>query len=242
MTQHHDHDDAGAYVLGALSDAETDAFTTHLHDCEQCREDVARLQMAVDTLPLSVAQMTPPPALKSRIMAVVEAEAELLRAAGPEADRVPSARDRRERPRWLSRVFERPAMAAGLASLLLVLGVGGGLLAGGGGDAPVRSRTVEAKVQGTGTAVLVVQGSRAKLRVAGLPSPPKGKVYQVWYQRSDKGPEPTHTLFSVRKGDGRAEVDMQEPIDGVQTILVTAEDDGGSTVPTSFPVIRARAA
>src|SRR5262245_40806798 len=80
-------DSLGAWLLGALPEDEAAGFQRHLDECSVCRDDAAALQVAVDALPASPEPRTPPPALKARIMAVVESEAELLHAAGPESDR-----------------------------------------------------------------------------------------------------------------------------------------------------------
>ena len=78
--------DAGAYVLHALSTEEGADYGSHLGACTHCRSEVAELRLVVDTLPIAAPQVTPSPALKSRIMAVVDAESELLLAAGPDAE------------------------------------------------------------------------------------------------------------------------------------------------------------
>jgi len=59
----------------------------------------------------------------------------------------------------------------------------------------------------------------------------------VWLKRAG-GLEPTHTLFTVRP-DGRAQVEVDEGIEGADELLVTAEPSGGSTVPTSDPILTA---
>src|SRR3954454_17123655 len=74
MTCEH-RDDAGAWVLGALDDADRERFAAHMPGCEICRREVAELQMVADTLPLAAAQVAPPPELKERLMAAVRAEA-----------------------------------------------------------------------------------------------------------------------------------------------------------------------
>ena len=74
-------DDAGSYVLHALPDDEYERFEAHLATCEECRREVAELQVAADTLPLAAVQVSPPPELRDRIMTIVRSEAELLGAA-----------------------------------------------------------------------------------------------------------------------------------------------------------------
>ena len=74
---------AGAYVLGALAPTRSSGFEAHLAGCADCRRDGRRAAASPPTRCRSaVPQVAPPPALKGRIMAVVEAEAELLAAAG----------------------------------------------------------------------------------------------------------------------------------------------------------------
>jgi anti-sigma factor RsiW len=257
-------EDVGAYVLGALSDDEHGAFVAHLAGCRDCRAEVDELQMVADTLTLTAVPMAPPPELKDRIMAVVRAEAELLEASGaaadvpaaeparapraePEPEREPSApprpdrRRRRERGWWRASLSLRPFPVAVAATLLIALGVGGGVLLSGGEEA---GRAVPATVvlpsAPSARASLIVGGDRATLQVRGFPPPPRGRVYQVWLKRPGRPPAPTNALFSVR--DGNATVPVPGSVRGVEQVLVTAEPDGGSRAPTRDPIIIAQPA
>ncbi len=225
--------DAGAYALGALEQTEAADYAAHMRGCAECRFEVAQLQGVVNVLPAAAPQLAAPIALRERIMRDVRSEAELLRAAGPEADR-PRVAPRRG---WRNLVTVRPALAAALGCGLLAIGVGVGV-ALNAEDEPA-TRTVSARVMAPGAkAFLRITGDRAALRVQRMPSPPQGEVYQVWFVKDDGKPIPTHTLFNVRD-DGRANAEIDEPIDGVRQILVSAEPSGGSTAPTSDPVITA---
>ena len=229
--------EVGAYALHALPDEDARAFVAHLTACATCRGELAELRTVVDSLPLTVPQIAPPPALRGRIMAVVDAESELLRAAGSQADR-PAAP--RARPRWrgLLTTSIRPAWAGALACGLLALGVAFGVLGSQGPDAPV-SRSIPAWAKGTATAKLDVTGDQAALELTHLPSLSQGRVYQVWFDHGDGQLRPTHTLFNVRS-DGRAKVAIDESVRGVKKILVTAEPSGGSMAPSpAGPVVTA---
>ena len=68
-----------------------------------------------------------------------------------------------------------------------------------------------------------------------MPKPVPGKVYEVWLKRSGK-PQPTDALFTVSSA-GTATVGVPGSLNGVKAVMVTAEPDGGSRVPTSAPVI-----
>lgn len=227
--------DAGAYALQALTDAEGAEYAEHLGHCAACTAEVHVLRSVVDTLPIAAPQVAPSSALKSRIMAVVAAESELLRAAGSETDRavVPPA----PRRRWQSFVPSlRPALAGALACALLAVGVVGGLAVERAGKP--ETRTLSAWAAGEADAKLSLTGQRASLELSNMPRPPAGQVYQVWLERSGGQLDPSHTLFNVRS-DGRAKVAIDESMDGVERILVTAEPSGGSLAPSSEPVITA---
>lgn len=237
MTEHESWaGSAAGYLLGALEDDERSRFEAHLDDCEHCREEIAFLRVATDALPVAVEQHAAPPALKDRIMNVVNAEAELLRAAGPEADRPRVAEPRRRERRWWSLV-PRSGLALAASVLLIVGGVTGWVLRDGGGTP---TRTVVAGVEvPDASAELVVRGDHSTLKTRGLPRPGTGRVYQVWLMREGaKDPEPTDALFTVSR-DGTASVDVPGSIGDVEAVLVTEEPDGGSPAPTSEPIIAA---
>ena len=247
MSVANDHDrwadSLGSWLLGALPEDEVDGFRTHLAGCATCRADAESLRVAVDALPASAPPATPPPALKGRVIAVVEREAALLHAAGPEADRAHAPRRRRRRrlPR-LADPSLRPALAVPLVLLLLVIGGGAALLGRSALDSG--SRVVVARVSpqtGGARVSLEVDGDRARLVGKGLPAPPPGRVYQVWLDRGGASPEPTSALFSTRR-DGSASVDVPGSIDGVRTVMVTDEPAGGSAKPTGRIIVTASTA
>ncbi len=213
-------DSLGAWLLGALPEDEAAGFKRHLDECALCREDAVSLQVALDALPAWPEPRTPPPALKARIMEVVESEAAPAPAPAPR---------QRERRSWRSWLTPRPALAWGLAALLLVVGAGAGLL----GSEALRSdkETISAQVTGGGRATLEVEGDRGRLVATKLPAPPSGRVYQVWLDKGGKAPEPTNALFSTSR-DGSASVDVPGSLDGVRRVMVTDEPSGGSRSPT----------
>ena len=132
MSTAHDHDrwadSLGAWLLGALPEEEAEGFRAHLAACADCRADAESLRVAVDALPASAPPTLPPPALKGRVMAIVEREASLLEAAGPEADRATAPRRAAVASRSFAGLTLRPALATGLVLLLLVVGGGAALL------------------------------------------------------------------------------------------------------------------
>jgi anti-sigma factor RsiW len=248
-------DDAGAWVLGALPEDEAERFREHLAGCEICKREVAELQMVADTLPLAAVQVAPPPQLKARLMAAVQAEAA---AAGivAEAEPAPPAeapapataeRRREKRPRegsWWRRplLALRPLPAALGAVVLLALGIGlGTLLSSGSSERTVQAQVVAPSASGARASLTIGGDDQATLTVKDFPSPPRGRVYQVWLKRpGNAAPEPTDALFDVR--DGSATVDVPGGVEGVDQVLVTDEPNGGSPAPTRSPVIVAQSA
>jgi hypothetical protein len=231
-------DDAASYVLRAMPDGEWQHYSAHVEGCAVCAGKIKELSFVSDALLGAVPQVSAPPEIRERVMAVVRAESELLLAAGAMADR-PIARQSSQR---FSLLRLRPWPAAVLATSLLALGIGGGALLVGSGDSdPAAQRIACATAPAGATCGVSVSGQNAKLVVAGLASPPQGRIYQVWLDRDDgTAPEPTEALFSVRKG--RASVDVPGDLKGVKQVLVTDEPLGGSEVPTRQPVIAARMA
>jgi hypothetical protein len=235
MTTAHDHDrwadSLGAWLLGALPEDEAEGFRVHLAACADCRADAESLRVAVDALPASAPPALPPPALKGRVMAIVEREASLLEAAGPEADRAKAPRRRRRFPRFAGLTL-RPALALPLVLLLLVVGGGAALLGREALDQDARVVVARVNPELDGThAELEVDGDRGRLVSSRLPAPPAGRVYQVWVDRGGAAPEPTSALFSTRR-DGSASVDIPGLLDGVLEVMVTDEPPGGSSKPT----------
>jgi len=231
MSDHvHWEDAAGAYVLGALPDEERRGFEAHLATCEACRAEVDELGGAADVLPVSAPAMAPPPELKARIMAEVNREAELLAAAGSGADR--PAKPRRERRRWFG--FQSIALAC--TTLLAGIGVGAAVFAGSGATTlSVASSGAAAKA----VAEVDVSGDKAVLVAHNMPGPGQGKTWQVWLKRPGEAPQPTSALFTPLS-DGSATATVTGELKDGDQILVTAEPEGGSPMPTSNPVLAAQ--
>ena len=221
-------DATGAYVLGALAQDELAAFEEHLATCPQCRAEAEELRVAAQALPLSAPPLRPPPALKARIMAEVERESALLASAG--AGSAPARPERRRRT--LSWRLPMPALAFACAALLAGV-VLGALLFGGQEDG--RRYEFQSTLPQT-SAELDMTGEGAIIVANNLPQPEPGRVYMVWIQRPGHAPEPTSALFTPRR-DGSATASVTGDIEGVETVLVNTEPLGGSTTPTSQPVL-----
>jgi anti-sigma-K factor RskA len=171
-THRHWEDGAAAYALHALDDPERRAFEQHLADCQRCRDEVAAMRTAVETLP-APSLVEPPRELKQRVMASVRAEAGEIHG----------------RPRG----FVMPALAlasAGAVAAIVVLTIGG-----------TSARTYPGQVSAPGaSASLRVTGQNGRLRVTDLPAPPAGRIYEVWLKRGGPVLKPSGTLFAAGNG------------------------------------------
>jgi hypothetical protein len=230
-------EEIGAYLLGALTDDEREAFEQHMEDCVECRAEIEQLRPAADALPRSVEQVEPPVSLKTSLMEIVEREArEAAAGEGEQTWAAPPARSRpplRERLRLPSL---RPAFAVG--ALLLGLAVGFAVAQLGGDEG---ARTVAATVdqdripQGSGDLRIEGDGEDgAILRVNQMPDLRGREVYQAWVQRDGMViPQPT---FEVGP-DGSGAVAVPEDLSDAQAVLVTREARGGATEPSEQPIL-----
>lgn len=224
-------DDVAAYMLGALEPAEAAEFEGHAEDCERCRSEMRWLTAAVETLPEAVQRQQPPPRLRQRLMAEVEADA---RAAGVEsAAAEPGVLHRVGASLRARRDWRRLAWVATLALVLVALGgyeIGS---SGSGGDGGGSTTTfVSGHAPGV-TAEVVREGDSGELHLAAVSSLPPDRVLEAWVRR-DGEVEAVKALF-VPNSEGEASTTIGD-MRGVDLVMVTTEPSGGSAAPTSAPI------
>lgn len=224
-------DDLAAYSLGALGGAEEAELDRHLERCDACRERVRWLRPAVDLLPGTVEQRTPPASLRESLMATVRAEAAESVAVVTSRE----SRPERRQPWWrgLTNVMLRPATGM-IVLIVLIAGIAGGYLLRGEGTEFIEGVPAPGAVEVSAT--LERHGDSGTLHVNQLPRLARDDVYQVWVQRAGVM-EPRNTF--VLNPDGAAEAAVPGPLDGAAAVLVTAEPRPGSPKPTSPPILEA---
>lgn len=225
-------DDLATYVLGALDQPEAADLETHLGTCSDCRQRVLWLRPAVDMLPASVAQLSPPESLRENLLATVRAE------AAPPPTPTPTP-DRSSRWHGLRTIGLRPAVGIA-AVILLIAGVATGYLLRGSEQEP-GGRFVSAEPLGPRAAEVSATlerhaGGSATLHVSEMPALDRDEVYEVWVQRGGVM-EPRSTF--VLGLDGTAEAAVPGPLDGANAVFVTAERRPGSRRPTTRPLLQA---
>jgi anti-sigma-K factor RskA len=231
MSERLDHDElldtAAAWVLGALPDDEAADFAAVLADDPRARAEVAGLQPVADALGLAVPPADPPPSLKANVMAIVEREAQLLAATGPEADRPPRPGRRG--------LFARPWLAATAVACALAVGIAIGLvLSGGPGsvDHPVTGVQRWASVGGH----VVQRGDDGALQLTGVPGLPADQVYKVWLMRDGR---PVGDRAFTPDPDGTASVELRGDLDGASAVAISRETNPDVRAPTTTPVVTA---
>jgi len=224
--------DAAGWVLGALSAEEAERFAAHLQNCESCPAEVARLTEACQQLSDAAAPLPPPPELRDRVMASVQAEASLSHAARTNrAPPGPVGRFGRSRLRAGMLVAALATLAAVITAIVLI--------GTDHGSRQAEPRTVAGKITPAGgaraRAVVQIRAHAATLVVTRLAAPPHGRVYQAWVIRRGLPAAPTGALFSVpRSGDTRI---LLPPLHDITEVIVTAEPPRGSPTPTLPPII-----
>ena len=222
---------SGAYVVDALDDLERARFETHLADCADCREEVRTLSEAASLLGAS-ASAAPPAGLRDRVLADIATVRPL-----PPASPAPQPVERRRRwPQLVAAAAAVVALGTGVAVWQpwddepgqQVVSVADQVL-----SAPDASK--QTIPLGAGAEVTLIRSAavgRAVVETRNMPSPPSGKVYQLWLQN------PAGRM--VRAGEMLVAADQKVVLDGDAAAAVgagiTVEPEGGSEQPTSEPI------
>ncbi len=223
------HTLSGAYAIDALSEEEARQFDRHLEECPACREEVRELRAAAAKMGAAEA-LTPPPALKARVLAA----ADQLPQLPPRVTHLEAVRKRR----WSAKLVA--------AAAVVVLALGGGVAvfeSQRGGEQGVVAATVAQVFQAGDAHTKTVQTDHGSVTVATSPSMGRmavrtdglrtlgGKrVYQLWAIH-----EGTPTSAGVI-GNPKAGAAMAMPSEGT-TVAITVEPEGGSEQPTTRPFV-----
>lgn len=227
------------YALGAASADEAGMVRAHLPECDECRNDLARLSEAASVLALTVEEVAPPPRLRQRIQAAVRPRDTPIGALTADAIELEASPRRvwfmpRLRSTWL------PAAAA--AAIIA------GLLAWdvrlqtelSTRPAPVaNSGIVTAPMKGAqgsilGTVTLLRQQRVALVGLHNLASPSAGRTLELWV--IDRKGKPRPAAIFRPDADGTKLLIVPQNVAG-DTLAVTDEPEGGSLLPTTTPFV-----
>ncbi len=224
-----------AYALDILTEAEMAQVVVHLATCSACRDELRLYQAAADELPLALAQTTPAPALKDRLMKTIHARQKETTAPARLGFR----------NTWAS--FLRRSLPVWGLALIAVLAIGNILFWHRLNQISGRNATSMRLValantkdspQAVANLMLNPSGEYGALVVDGLPVLDTGHQYQVWLKHN--GERISAGVFSVNSGGYASfQVSTPLPLNQYQTIGITIEPAGGSPGPTGAKVLGA---
>lgn len=221
-----------AYALGALDDNERREFEGYLAAHPELQFEVDDLHSITELLALAPPEYEPPPELRRNLLRQI--------GSAEEDAALPGVAPRRA---GLRRLFG-PAGLTAAAAILAVFGlfIWNASLRGENEDLRGQIETRETyELQGSGEAedvqgeVVELGSGRAVLMAEDLPSAPEGKVYEAWIMY-DGVPEPAGIFHSQ---DGQAATPIEGSLEAADAVAVTVEPSGGSSMPTSEPLLTA---
>jgi anti-sigma-K factor RskA len=224
-----------AYALGALSEEERREVEDYLGKHPELGAEVDDLESTANLLALAPQEHEPSPKLRRDLLRRISSSSDVTPALDPSA-----------RQTGLRRLFGPGGLAAAAALALVTLG-----MFAWNASLQEENQTLQGELEGqqksyalqsTGEAqevrgeVVRLGYERAVLVAEGLPSPPEGETYQAWIMREDV-PEPAG-LFEPND-TGAAAAPIEGSIEGADAVAVTVEPSGGSSSPTSDPLMTA---
>lgn len=249
---------SGAYAMDALDDLERAQFKRHLAQCPECAAEVESLQEATAMLAETTA-VAPPPELRARLLAEIKTVRPLppLSAGQPAADatRAPDQQSAPESDQQADltptshrtgRPWLRGLVAA--AAVVALLGAGGAVWQPWNNDSTSQNQISAAdrvlaapdatthtrRIAGGGEVTLVASKSLNKFVVTtkDLPALTDDQVYEMWLQDAERGMVPAGLMSA-----SDATVVLDGNVANAVGAGITVEPAGGSSVPTSDPVV-----
>jgi anti-sigma-K factor RskA len=270
LSQAPDHDEryeelAAAQAVGSIEADDRDRLAPHLADCARCQQLLREYVAVVTSLPLSLPEAPPNPALKSRLLAAAESdvlgrESNVEQLAsdrpgstpGPEVRAVPPRRRTVDAGRWI-----RLSTLAPLAALLMVTFWLGSVNVGlqqeiraqraqleqqqrfieavAADDPRVELAGTERAPSARGEVVAPRDGGPPLLVAQGLPELPAGQVYQIWVIADGR---PAGAGLLEPGPAMAAPVALARDVSGAEMVALTIEPAGGSSGPTG-PIVLA---
>ena len=224
-----------AYALGALSEEERREVEDYLGKHPELGAEVDDLESTANLLALAPQEHEPSPKLRRDLLRRISSSSDVTPALDPSAGQT-----------GLRRLFGPGGLAAAAALALVAIG-----MFAWNASLQEENQTLQGELEGhqksyalqsTGAAqevrgeVVRLGDERAVLVAEALPSPPEGETYQAWILREDV-PEPAG-LFEPNN-TGAAAAPLEGSIEGADAVAVTVEPSGGSSSPTSDPLMTA---
>jgi anti-sigma-K factor RskA len=243
------HDDykemIAAHALSALDAAEERVLNEHLVTCEECRRELAEFEATAAGLALSVDPVEPSRRLREQILKRVGTEHRSDSEKSP-SKVLPLQRPQRNLWRALGSIAAVVLFAALIITIIVLWQqnrrlqhenqVAQFVFSPGKTDIKELKGTTEAP--GASAKMLIDWQGHALLIVNGLPRPPQGKEYQLWFIEPNHPPKPRKTFSTDNAGKGLVEERVGEVVREYGVFAVTLEPAGGVQAPTGAIYLR----
>ena len=253
------HHLSGAYSVDALETDERIAFEQHLSVCPACTAEVAELTETAHLLS-ALSETAPPASLRAdvlsgitRVRPLPPLHGDAAGGAGKEDPMSTVVTPLGGEPAATTEgatvlpFLRRTRTWVAAAAAAAVIGVGGAVWGPWSDDQPptltaiqqveqASDATTVSKHEGELTATLAFSRTldRSALTVEGIPPVPQGKVLQLWYIGAGGA---RSAGFLSAGADGRGEAVLAGSLMGAQKVGVTVEPAGGSSAPTTDPIM-----
>ncbi len=235
------HGATGAYAVDALEADELAAFEAHRAVCATCSREVAEFCETAPRLSVLAAAPPPPPALRTAILTGLADVPQLPPLHGDVRQLRPPLVDELTLRRSTRRARVLSVLVAAVSVLALALG--GTVYSLTRQQAPVAGASADTSLlaapdarivplvmaNGAQVSFVVSKSQNRALFVGGdLPSPGRGKTYELWTLSG-----PTVTPDNLVGGGTNVSQWFHGPISQSTDVAVSIEDAGGSPRPTA---------
>jgi len=230
-----------AHALSSLDAAEERALSEHLEGCAECRRDLAEWEAVATSLALTTDPIEPSTEVRRKLLTQIQSEKSVSNV-------VPLPRPQRNLWNSLGSLGSIAAVILFAALIIAVI-----VLWQQNRRAKQETTLVEIlsspgagmkDLHGTNeapgaTAKIVYDSSgRAILLVTGLPPPPQGKEYQLWFIEPKLPPRPGNTFSTDSAGRAQVDEHIQAQDRDYSVMAVTLEPAGGVKSPTGAMYLR----
>jgi anti-sigma-K factor RskA len=245
LQRHELHLLTGSYALDALTGDEQADFEKHLARCPSCAQEVKGMRETAARMAIATA-VTPPPDMRSRVLAAAPRTRQLPPPGGRLLDRAGRRTGQRRLPLARSGVAAGVlALAAAVAFLLVTQASTNSQLqqaqASNAAIAAVLAapdayiESVTATIGGRVTAITSTREHEAVVTTADVPSLPRTRTYQLWVI-TPAGTARSAGLLKVTSPGSTAPLLASGLLPG-DRLGITVEPAGGTQRPTTTPVV-----
>lgn len=238
-----------AHVLSALDAADERALNEHLAECAECRRDLAEWEATAASLALVSAPTEPSPQVREDILRSVSLESSTSSSEKPLSNVLPLPGPRRNVWNSLGSLGAIAAVilfAALIITIIILWQQNRRLkqenqvvqLVSSPGTTQVKELKGTAEAPGASAKILIDWQGNALLVVNGLPAPPNGKEYQLWFVEPHHPPKPGKTFSTDTAGKGMVDERVGASEREYAVFAVTLEPAGGVQSPTGEIYLR----